>query len=583
MNRLKQLESYGQSPWLDDLHRSLVRNGELEQLIREDGLKDMTSNPAIFEKAIGETDEYKDRLEELVRRGELDDVQVYETLAIEDIRNAGDMFRSVYEASGRRDGFVSLEVPPLLAHDTQRTVEEASRLWNLVEREKLMIKIPATAAGLPTIRRTIASNINVNVTLLFSIQTYEAVLEAYIAGLEELIERGGDPASVASVASFFLSWIDTAVDVRLHGVRGNPDPALVAAVTDRVAIASAKLACAKYKMLFSTPRWRALADKGARPQRLLWASTSPKRQSLPDTYYVDALVGPETVNAMPIATLNAFREHGKLDGQALESDLAGARGPTPSRTSCASSASTARPPSSGHPRATAAPSASPARKENRLWVRHFDRRGSAPGAARAPRHLQHHLADRAARVPDTRRHPSAAASTRGPGRVGSNPVSHQPWAIQPRLQAARHAVAVRRAQRGRRRGGRPLFPRHRAGEFRKFLDTVEKITPAELDGHVAMDNAGTHKTKLIRYWVAKRPRWHVHFTPTSASWINQVERFFGLLTQRQLRRGVHRSTAELEAAVRAFMNTHNTQPKPFRWTSLPTTSSPPSTASASKL
>ena len=324
MNTLKQLGSYGQSPWLDDLHRDLIRNGELARLIKEDGLKGMTSNPAIFEKAIGETDEYQDQLEELLGKGELDAMRIYESLAIEDIQDAADLFRPVYEASGGQDGFVSLEVSPHLANETQKTVEEATRLWHLVERENLMVKIPGTKAGVPAVGRAIALGINVNITLLFSIEAYDAVVDAYMSGLEHLIEGGGDPSKIASVASFFLSRIDTAVDKYLEGLSG-ADEALVDKVTDKVAIASAKLGYARYKVLFSTPRWRALAAKGAKRQRLLWASTSTKKKGLPDTYYVDALVGPDTVNTMPTATLNAFREHGKPDPHALESDVVAAR------------------------------------------------------------------------------------------------------------------------------------------------------------------------------------------------------------------------------------------------------------------
>ena len=324
MNPVRQLESCGQSPWLDDLHRDLIRKGELARLIKEDGLKGMTSNPTIFEKAIGETDEYKDQLEELLGNGQLDDTRIYESLAIEDIQDAADLFRPVYEASGGQDGFVSLEVSPHLANDTQKTIEEVARLWYLVERKNLMVKIPGTKAGIPAVRRAIASGINVNITLLFSIEVYEAVVEAYMSGLEDLIEGGGDASRLASVASFFLSRIDTAVDKHLEGL-SDADEALVDKVTDKVAIASAKLGYAKYKVLFSTPRWRALAAKGAKPQRLLWASTSTKKKGLPDTYYVDALVGSDTVNTMPTATLNAFREHGKPDPHALELDVAAAR------------------------------------------------------------------------------------------------------------------------------------------------------------------------------------------------------------------------------------------------------------------
>ncbi len=324
MNPLKALEGCGQSPWLDDLHRDLVRKGELERLIREDGLKGLTSNPSIFEKGIGETDEYKDKLEELLGEGKLDDMRVYESLAAEDIQGATDLFRPVYEASGRNDGFVSLEVSPTLASKTAETAADAERLWTMIGRENLMVKIPGTKAGIPAIRKTIAAGINVNVTLLFSIDEYAAVVDAYMSGLEDLVKTGRDPSRIASVASFFLSRIDTAVEKKLEG-KPDADKALVAQVTDKVAIACAKLAYAKYEELYASPRWKALAAKGAKPQRLLWASTGTKKKSLPPTYYVDALVGADTVNTMPPATLKAFREQGKASKDAIKADLDGAR------------------------------------------------------------------------------------------------------------------------------------------------------------------------------------------------------------------------------------------------------------------
>lgn len=324
MNPLQELETCGQSPWLDDLHRDLVRKGELERLIREDGLKGLTSNPSIFEKGIGETDEYKDKLEELLGMGELDDMRVYESLAAEDIQGATDLFRPVYEASGRNDGFVSLEVSPYLAKDTDKTTAEAKRLWDMVGRENLMVKIPGTKAGIPAIRKTIASGINVNVTLLFSIDEYAAVVDAYMSGLEDRVKDGGDPSRIASVASFFLSRVDTAVEKKLEG-RTDADEALVAKVVDKVAIASAKLAYAKYEELYASARWKALAAKGAKPQRLLWASTGTKKKGLSDTYYVDALVGEDTVNTMPPATLKAFRERGHAVKGAIKGDVEGAR------------------------------------------------------------------------------------------------------------------------------------------------------------------------------------------------------------------------------------------------------------------
>jgi transaldolase/glucose-6-phosphate isomerase len=287
-------------------------------------LKGQTSNPAIFEKAIGETDEYKDELEDLLSRGKLDDMEIYETLAIADIKGACDLFRPVYDAAGKNDGFVSLEVPPNLANETDKTVAEANRLWKTVDRENLMIKIPGTTAGVPAIRKTIASGINVNVTLLFSIQSYQNVVEAYMAGLEDLVKSGGDPSKVASVASFFLSRIDTVVDKKL-GELGPGAKEEGAKIKSKIAIAYAKMAYQQWKQLFSGARWNALAAKGAKPQRLLWASTGTKDPTLPPTYYVDALIGEQTVNTMPPATMKAFAQSGTVTKGAIETDLEGAK------------------------------------------------------------------------------------------------------------------------------------------------------------------------------------------------------------------------------------------------------------------
>lgn len=323
MNPLVQLQECGQSPWLDDLHRDLVRKGDLKRMIEQEGLKGMTSNPSIFEKAIGETDEYKDAMQKLLGEGKLDDMAIYETLAIEDIQGACDLFRPVFDEAKRNDGFVSLEVPPALANDSDKTLSEAQRLWKAVDRENLMIKIPGTAAGLPAIRKTIGAGINVNVTLLFSIAAYEKVVEAYIVGLEDLLKAGGNPAKVASVASFFLSRIDTVVDKQLGDLSG-PQKTEGAPLKGKVAIAYAKMAYQQWKHLFSGARWDALAAKGAKPQRLLWASTSTKDPSLPPTYYVDALIGDQTVDTMPPATMKAFGQSGTAR-TTIEADLDGAK------------------------------------------------------------------------------------------------------------------------------------------------------------------------------------------------------------------------------------------------------------------
>lgn len=324
MNPLVQLESCGQSPWIDDLHRDLVRKGDLKRMIDQEGLKGMTSNPSIFEKAIGETDEYKDEVQDLLSKGKLDDMGIYETLAIQDIQDACDVFRPVYEKSGKQDGFVSLEVPPGLANQTEQTITEAKRLWKRVGRENLMVKVPGTEAGVPAIKFLIGQGISINVTLLFSIAAYEKVVEAYLKGLEDLVGNGGDPSRVASVASFFLSRIDTAVDQKLKNI-GSDKQAEAQPIRNKVAIAWAKMAYQSWKRLFSGARWEALAAKGAKPQRLLWASTGTKDPSLPPTYYIDALVGKQTVNTMPPATMKAFGQSGKAEKDAIEHDLEGAK------------------------------------------------------------------------------------------------------------------------------------------------------------------------------------------------------------------------------------------------------------------
>ncbi len=323
MNALKQLEQCRQSPWLDDLHRTLITSGELNALIKNDGLKGLTSNPAIFEKAIGDTDDYKDALKDLLSNGGLDDMAVYETIAIADIQAAADEFKPVYDAAKRHDGFVSLEVSPYLADKTEETITEARRLWKAVGRDNLMIKIPGTTPGTPAIELAIGEGINVNVTLLFSVQAYEDVAQAYIKGLQAFDAKGGDVSHVASVASFFLSRIDTLVDDKLNALK-EADPTKVEALRNKIAIANAKRAYQRYKAIYSTPEWTALAAKGAKPQRLLWASTGTKSASLPDTYYVDTLIGEDTVNTMPPATMKAFRDHGTAQPGTIEQDVAGA-------------------------------------------------------------------------------------------------------------------------------------------------------------------------------------------------------------------------------------------------------------------
>ncbi len=308
MNSLLKLNEFGQSVWLDYIRRDLVTGDGLSRLIAEDGLAGLTSNPAIFEKAIGGGNEYAAAIRALKDKG-LDAMGTYEALAIEDIRGAADALKPVFEASEGRDGFVSLEVSPYLAHDTAGTVAEARRLWREVARPNLMIKVPATPAGLPAIELLISQDMNVNVTLLFSRGMYEQVAERYIAGLERRAAEGGDLGRIASVASFFVSRIDAAVD-----------PLLPVGLQGKTAIANAKLAYASYMRIFSGARWEALEDKGARPQRLLWASTSTKNPAYRDVLYVEELIGSNTVNTLPPATLDAFREHG-LPRASLEEDL----------------------------------------------------------------------------------------------------------------------------------------------------------------------------------------------------------------------------------------------------------------------
>lgn len=324
MNPLVELESAGQSPWIDDLHRDFVRKGELKRMIDEEGLKGMTSNPSIFEKAIGDTDEYKDDLQALLAKGQLDDMAIYENLAVADIQGACDVFRPTYDKAHKQDGFVSLEVSPTLANETQKTIEDARRLWKVVGRENLMVKVPGTKNGAPAVRQLISEGININVTLLFAIEAYENVVEAYIAGLETFVKNGGDPAKVSSVASFFLSRIDTAVEKKIKDLASDKQ-AEAGKLKNKVAIAYAKMAYQSWKRLFAGARWEALAAKGAKPQRLLWASTGTKDPSLAPVYYIDALIGQQTVNTMPPATMKAFGQSGTVTKDAIEHDIEGAK------------------------------------------------------------------------------------------------------------------------------------------------------------------------------------------------------------------------------------------------------------------
>lgn len=322
MNPLKQLEACGQSPWLDYLKRSLIEKGELHALIEKDGLKGVTSNPSIFEKAIGETDEYAAALKQFQAQADHGISAIYEHLAIADIRAAADVLRPVYEQSQGRDGYVSLECSPYLADDTGATVGEALRLWSAVMRPNLMVKVPATPAGIPAIRELTGRGLNINITLLFSVNVYEQVVEAYMSGLEDLARARGDVAKIASVASIFVSRIDAAIDKRLDKLG---DKRVADLLRGKVAIANAKMAYARYKVLFSGPRWQQLAASGAKTQRLLWASTSTKNPTYKDTMYVEALIGRDTVDTIPPATMDMFRDHGNVRPDAIEQDIEGAR------------------------------------------------------------------------------------------------------------------------------------------------------------------------------------------------------------------------------------------------------------------
>src|SRR5437588_134320 len=326
-NPLKTLQEYGQSVWLDFLSRDLLRGGELKRLIAEDGLRGMTSNPAIFEKAIGHGEDYDAQIAELQASGDLDPGMLFERLAVTDIQSAADALRPVYDQTQGRDGYVSIEVSPYLAMQTAATIEEARRVWGEIGRDNLMVKIPATQPGLPAIRAMIAEGVNINITLLFSQKVYAQVAEAYISGLEEYVRKGGDPHKVASVASFFVSRIDTLVDEALDKkIAAANDPAEKArlkGLQGKIAIANAKLAYQMYQRIFNDERWQRLAQNGAQTQRLLWASTGTKNKAYSDVLYVEELIGSDTVNTMPPATMDAFRDHGRLR-QSLEEDVPGA-------------------------------------------------------------------------------------------------------------------------------------------------------------------------------------------------------------------------------------------------------------------
>jgi transaldolase len=310
-NPLKQLATLGQSIWLDYIRRDLIASGELRRLIEEDGLRGMTSNPSIFEKAIAESNLYDKDIHNMALK-KMDVKTIYESLSQRDVQNAADVFKSVYEKTDGKDGYVSLEVNPHLAHDTKGTIEEARRLWTALNRSNVLIKVPATSDGLPAIRQLISEGINVNVTLLFGLPRYRQAAESFIAGLEARVVQGKPLEHIASVASFFLSRIDTLVDplVEKFIEPGNKKTEIAKNVHGQVAVSSAKAAYQIYKEIFGSSRFKKLADKGACAQRLLWASTGTKNPDYSDIKYIEPIIGSDTVNTVPLKTIDAYRKHG---------------------------------------------------------------------------------------------------------------------------------------------------------------------------------------------------------------------------------------------------------------------------------
>jgi transaldolase len=308
-SRLHEVQARGQSVWFDTLSRDLVRSGELKRMMDEDAVTGVTSNPTIFQKALGSGEAYDDDMRKLLEETD-DPAKIFFSLALDDIREACDVLKPAYDASDGVDGYVSMEVEPGLAYDTEGTFDQARWIAKEVERPNLYVKIPATKAGLPAIEDCTAHGTSINITLIFSLSRYEAVVEAYLRGLERLIAGGGDPSTIASVASFFVSRVDSEADKRLEAA-GKPE------LQGKLAIANAKLAYQHYLQAFSGPRWEYLESKGAKKQRCLWASTSTKNPAYRDVMYVEELIGPETVNTMPLETIEAFQDHGEVRGDTV--------------------------------------------------------------------------------------------------------------------------------------------------------------------------------------------------------------------------------------------------------------------------
>jgi len=326
-NPLQQLQNFGQSVWFDNIDRAQLVSGQFQRLLDEDGVVGVTANPTIFDKSISSGHAYDEQINELIREGKSTD-DIYEALIIQDIRTVADLLRPIYGRTNMRDGYVSLEVSPDLAHDTEGTLSEVRRFWKMVNRPNLMIKIPATPAGIPAIRRALSEGINVNITLIFALENYKQVAEAYISALEERVAEGKDISHMASVASFFVSRVDTLVDKLLEDkVKASSDSTeqqKLKALEGKAAIANARVVYEEFQRIFGAPRFAALQQRGARVQRPLWASTSTKNPAYRDVLYAEELIGPDTVDTMPLETIQNFRDHGKV-ALTVENDIEQAR------------------------------------------------------------------------------------------------------------------------------------------------------------------------------------------------------------------------------------------------------------------